>query len=83
VENRVAIIKSDGGYDSAIIDPYGRIIEKAITPEGANAILVADIPLGAGNTIVTHLGDWVGWLCLAGVVFFAIFMPLTMQRGKR
>jgi len=83
VENHVAMIKSDGGYDSAIIDPYGRIIAKVITPEGANAILVADIPLGAGNTLVTYLGDWVGWLCLAGLVFFAIFMPLTMQRGKR
>jgi apolipoprotein N-acyltransferase len=83
VENRVAMVKSDGGYDSAIIDPYGRIIAKAITPEGANATIVADIPLGAGNTLVTQIGDWVGWLCLAGLVFFAIFMPLNMQRGNR
>jgi len=82
VENRIAMVKSDGGYDSAIIDPYGRIIEKVITSEGVNATLVADVPLGAGNTFVTRLGDWVGWLCLAGLVFFAIFMPVTMQRGK-
>ncbi len=72
VENRVAMVKADGGYNSAIIDPYGRIHALAVFPEGGGATLVADIPIGSGKgTLTTRLGDWMGWLGLAGLVFFA------------
>jgi apolipoprotein N-acyltransferase len=71
IENRVAMVKADGSYDSAIIDPYGRILELAVYPEGGEATLVADLPLGSGKgTVTTYLGDWLGWLALAGLVFF-------------
>jgi apolipoprotein N-acyltransferase len=71
IENRVAMVKADGGYDSAIVDPYGRINALAVSPEGGGATLVADVLLGSGNgTINTRLGDWVGWLGIAGMVFF-------------
>jgi apolipoprotein N-acyltransferase len=71
VENRVAMVKADGGFDSAIIDPYGRILALAAYPEGGEATLVADVQLGSGKgTITTLLGDWVGWLALAGMIFF-------------
>jgi len=42
VENRVAMVKADGGFNSAIVDPYGRIIDLAVYPEGGEATLVAD-----------------------------------------
>ena len=72
VENRVAMIKADGGYDSAIIDPYGRIAALASYPQGGEATLVADVQAGSGKgTLTTRLGDWVGWLALAGMVFFS------------
>ena len=35
VENRVAMIKADGSYDSAIIDPYGRIVALATSRRAA------------------------------------------------
>lgn len=71
VENRVAMVKADGGFDSAIIDPYGRILALAAYPQGGEATLLADVPLGNGKgTITTRLGDWVGWLALAGMIFF-------------
>lgn len=71
VENRVAMVKADGGYDSAIIDPYGRILAQAAFPEGGEATLVADVQIGTGNgTLGTRLGDWAGWLGLAGMIFF-------------
>jgi apolipoprotein N-acyltransferase len=71
IENRVAMVKADGGYDSVIVDPYGRIKALASYPEGGGATLVADVLLGSGKgTINTRLGDWVGWLGIAGVVFF-------------
>ncbi len=83
VENRVAMVKSDSsGNDSAIVDPYGRIIERAVTPGGSEAILVADVPLGTGNTLAVRLGDWVGWLCLAGVFFFIVLDASSKRRAR-
>jgi len=71
VENRVAVVKADGGFDSAIIDPFGHILELASFPEGGEATLVADVRIGDGKgTISTRFGDWTGWLALAGMAFF-------------
>jgi apolipoprotein N-acyltransferase len=71
IENRVAMVKADGGYDSAIVDPYGRIQALASFPEGGGATLVSDVLIGTGKgTINTVLGDWVGWVGIAGMVFF-------------
>jgi apolipoprotein N-acyltransferase len=48
IENRVAVIKAEYAFDSAIIDPYGRILARTVTPEGAAAVLVADLPVIGG-----------------------------------
>ncbi|HNT54248.1 MAG TPA: nitrilase-related carbon-nitrogen hydrolase [Anaerolineaceae bacterium] len=80
VENRVAMVKADGSYDSAIIDPYGRIVALAAHPEGREATLVADVQLGSGKgTLSTLLGDWVGWLSLALMAFF-IFGSKALEK---
>lgn len=80
VENGVAMIKADGSYDSAIIDPRGRIVRLAVSPAGQEATLVADVPLGAGTTLATRLGDWVGWLALAGTLGFMLLPALLRRR---
>lgn len=73
VENRVSMIKADVGFDSAIVDPYGRILKKVVTPTaGVMAVLVADVPLGSGETLVMRWGDWVGWIALAGLALFHV-----------
>jgi apolipoprotein N-acyltransferase len=82
VENRVALIKADCGYDSAIIDPYGRIIARDVSPEPNVAMLVADVPVGRSNALQTWLGDWIGWLALAGMVFFTVFDTVTARKEK-
>ncbi len=74
------MMKSDSAWDSAIVDPYGRVLEWAVTPQGSQATLVADVPLGTADSLYVKLGDWVGWLCLAGLIFFTVFMPVTMRR---
>jgi apolipoprotein N-acyltransferase len=71
IENRIAMAKADGGFDSAIIDPYGRILALAAYPQGGEATLVADVKLGSGKgTLSSRLGDWMGWVGLAGMIFF-------------
>ncbi len=80
IENRAAMVKADTAYDSAVIDPYGRILASTATPAGAAAVLVADVPPGSANAPYTRLGDWVGWLCLAGFAASIVLMPVTMRR---
>jgi len=80
VENRTAMIKSDRNFDSAIIDPYGRILalSYALSPE--QVTLVADVSTTTSRAIQGSLGDWVGWLSLAGMIAFAIGTPLALRR---
>jgi apolipoprotein N-acyltransferase len=80
VENRVTLIKADGRYDSAVIDPTGRIVALAVTPDGGQATLVTDVPIGRANAPLIGLGDWLGWLCIAGT---ALFAGLGMVSGRR
>ncbi len=84
VENRIALVKADIGFDSALIDPYGRIIERTITPRPKTDMLISEIPLGSGDTSVIRLGDWFGWLALAGTAAFFAFDLLTAlwQTGR-
>ena len=82
IENRVAMVKADTAYDSAIIDPYGRILTASATPEGAARVLVADVPLSAGGTLYTLCGNWLGWLSLAGLAASIILMPVISQRTR-
>jgi apolipoprotein N-acyltransferase len=86
VENRVSMVKSDNsGNDSVVIDPYGRIIAAALTPGGdkRGRVVLADVPLGTGGAPATRLGDWVGWIALAGMVGFTVYDLLTKARARR
>lgn len=72
IENRVSMVKADNEFDSAIIDPYGRVLAKAATREGGlQATLVAAVPLGTADTPWVSMGDWLGWTCVGGAVVVA------------
>jgi len=77
VENRVAMVKVDRSYDSAIIDPYGRIVRSVVSREGEQSTLIADVTITRANPPQRYLGDWIGWLSLAGMVFFTILNLYT------
>jgi apolipoprotein N-acyltransferase len=83
IENRVALVKADGSYDSAIVDPYGRILALASNPEGAAATLVADVPLGKANAPAIVMGDWIGWLALVGMAFFTFGSDALVKKAGR
>lgn len=83
VENRTAMVVTSRQTGSAIIDPYGRQIDLNLNPVGEQVVLIGDVPLGSGNTLFTTVGDWLGWLSLAGFIFFLIYQICTERRLKR
>ena len=78
------MVKADGGYDSVIVNPYGEILALASFPEGGGATLVEEVQIGSGQgTLYTRLGDWVGWLGIGGLVFFAIGGPFLAKAAEK
>jgi apolipoprotein N-acyltransferase len=85
VENQIPVVNADRGYYSMITDSHGKILADARTPEGGSEVVIADVTLGEeGNTIYTRLGqDWLGYLSLAGFIFFMIYPSLVERRVKK
>ncbi|MCL4835307.1 MAG: hypothetical protein KJZ86_22905, partial [Caldilineaceae bacterium] len=73
IETRTSIVNAEKGFDSAIVDPYGHILQEAVSLEPTQAVLVSDVPLGSADTPYLFLGDWLGWVALAGMAFFTFF----------
>jgi apolipoprotein N-acyltransferase len=71
VENHVSFVKGDWRYGSAIIDPYGRVLAASPTDGRTKMVLMADVPVpSSSGTLYTRTGDWLGILCLLGMVAF-------------
>jgi len=83
VENRVAVVKADGAFSSVVIDPYGHILALHDgSPQGSAYALVADVPIATSGTFYTLAGDWAGWLCLAGFIFFIIYQEIINRKQR-
>lgn len=81
VENRVAMVKADGGWDSAIVDPYGRIVQLVVPAHRGPAMIVGDVSVGSGRTVASRIGNGFGWLLVAGVAaFLALGWPVRRTR---
>lgn len=80
VENGVSVVKAEWAYDSAMIDPYGRIISKSVSISPKEAVIVSDVPLGDGGTIYSKTGDVVGALSLVVMVVIQILISLENRR---
>jgi len=82
IETRTGILNAEKAFDSAIVDPYGRILEETSTKEPTQAILVADLPLGTADSLYLKLGDMLGWVALGGMAFFAIFSKKLVKLAE-
>ncbi len=81
IETRTAIIKAESAYDSAIVDPYGHILEQTVSLSPSSAVLIQDVPLGTADTPYLMLGDWLGWVAFAGLIFFSVFAGKLEKRA--
>jgi apolipoprotein N-acyltransferase len=84
IENRVSMVKADSRFDSAIIDPWGRVVTSTVDTHGTTqATLVADVPLGSGRSPWVTFGDWFGWLTVAGTVAFSALGATLRFKARR
>jgi len=83
VENQVPVINADRGFYTMITDQKGRILTDIRTPEGADAVVIADLQPSYGSPIYTTVGDWLGWVSLVGFVFFMVFQGIVESRAKK
>lgn len=81
LETGAVIAKSEYNLDSVIVDGYGRVAARAVTPEGAPAVLVADVPLREGLPLAARFGDWIGWLCMGGLLARRIWASRNRRRS--
>jgi len=75
IENRVAIVKAERYFSSAIIDPFGQIVQLGSNRIGNN--LYAEVPISTPlklNWIRQHMAYWIF------IVIFAIFTALDIYR---
>ena len=82
IETRTSIINAEKAFDSAIVDPYGHILQETVSTEPTQAILIAEVPLGTADTLYLKLGDWLGWAALAGMIFFTIFSGKLVKQQQ-
>jgi len=70
-------------HNTALIDRYGRLLAMKLNPEGERLTLVMDVPLGTGDAPLICMGDWLGWVCLTGYIFFVIFESIIGIQAKK
>ena len=83
VENQVPVVNADRGYYTMITDSHGKILADVRTPEGSSDVVVADVTLASGNSLYTSIGDVLGYIILAGYIFFMIYPGIVDKRIKQ
>ena len=83
LETGAAIVKSEHSRDSVIVDGAGAMVATAITPQGSAAVLVADVAARRGLPLAARWGDWVGWLCVGGLIVWLIWGRLARLCRRR
>jgi apolipoprotein N-acyltransferase len=76
-ENRVAVVRSANTGISAIIDPYGRIIERLVGSDGkalfVEGVLSGTVPLSRALTFYARHGDVFAFAQIAACVLMLLY----------
>jgi apolipoprotein N-acyltransferase len=62
LENKRWVLRDTNSGITAVIDPYGRVVEQA--PRDAATTLLAPFGAVTATTFYTRHGDWFAWLCV-------------------
>jgi len=80
VENGFALVRP--AHDGMVLasDAQGRLVASKTDAPAGLTMIVADLPLGPGPTLYTHIGNAFAWLCLAAT--FALGALSMLSRSK-
>lgn len=83
-ENHLTTIKADGGYDSAIIDPNGRILAHTTTSTPVPGLLVRNVPVGSGKSVAQSVQPWFapGALTLGLLLYGSVLARAYTRRSR-
>ena len=73
IEHRRALVRATNSGISAVVDPAGALLARSGLQTREN--LRATVPLWEGLTPYARLGDWPGWLALAGCALGLLAKP--------
>jgi apolipoprotein N-acyltransferase len=80
VEGHFALARAARDGRLTIADAHGRIVAEVPTPNGSDATLVADVPLGGGRTVYARAGDAFGWLVALAALALTLGAICTRRR---
>lgn len=83
VESGVSLIKADTSYDSCIVAFDGRILEKAVSRFGGQAVLVANIPLRSRPPLSVTCGNTLGLMSLIAWTVMLVALPRAHRRTEQ
>lgn len=73
VEHRRFLVRASTAGPSAIVDPFGRVVQR--TAPLSEATLVGEVAPSRTTTLYTRWGDWFAWSCLISLVIVAVVWP--------
>jgi apolipoprotein N-acyltransferase len=79
VENGFGVVRAAFNGMVSISDAQGRVLKAASTQTAGMVAITADVPLGAGATLYTRVGEIFSWLCLA----FSGYVCTSLLRRRR
>ena len=82
-EHRVAIVKADWRYGSAIVAPDGSIVAATPVATPLETMLVADVAVMTPGTPYSASGDWLGVVSLVTAVGAVAAAVVTGRMGRR
>jgi apolipoprotein N-acyltransferase len=82
VENGFAVVRSAFNGVETISDAQGRVRAGADTVGKGMTVIRARVPLGAGATLYTRIGDAFGWIAMAAGLVFAAAARIKRTPGR-
>lgn len=67
VENGVTLVRATRWGLSAVVDACGRELARLDHFAPGDRLLFAEAPVAGRRTLYAAIGDWFGWLCVAGL----------------
>ena len=82
-EHRLAVVRADWRYGSAVIGPDGALLAATPTDRKQAALLVATVDVTIPGSWYTVTGDWLGVAALAALGVSAAWAALPLRRRRR